>query len=84
MTQTTQLPPLEIKSGKAKREARDLELYSEYKKLIDLTVTNPDLSKLSIIKRLMVQFDISSTGTIYAIIKRVEDRLNAQRKEDIV
>ncbi len=82
MNQTAQLPPLEFKPGKAKREARDLELYNEYKNLIGLTMADPNLSKVSIVKRLMAQFDIASTGTVYAIIKRVEERLNTQKQED--
>lgn len=59
-----------------KREARDLAIYNEYNAL----ASNPEQSKEELNRYLMEKYGIHSTGTLYLIRKRVEDRL--QRQEE--
>lgn len=59
-----------------KREARDLAIYNEYNTL----AANPEQSKEELNRYLMEKYGIHSTGTLYLIRRRVEDRL--QRQEE--
>lgn len=79
MTQTTTTPTLRVKTAlQEKREARDLEIYNEYNALC----SNPEQSREELNKYLMEKYGIHSTGTLYVIRKRVEERLNTQKQED--
>ena len=81
MTQTTTKPTLRMKTKlQEKRQARDLAIYNEYNAL----AANPEQSKEELNKYLMEKYDIHSTGTLYLIRKRVEERLNAQKQEDAI
>jgi hypothetical protein len=57
------------------RERRDLELYRDYEQLISVE----GQSKTLVTEHLMKKYNIHSAGTVYAIRKRVEARL--QQKE---
>lgn len=57
------------------RERRDLKLYRDYEQLISVE----GQSKTLVTEHLMKKYNIHSAGTVYAIRKRVEGRL--QRKE---
>lgn len=59
------------------RAARDLAVFNEYNKLAE----DPTLPRTEINKYLMAKYNIHSTGTLYAIRKRAEERINAQRQE---
>lgn len=61
---------------KAKREARDLAIYNEYNELMSVE----GQSKTLVTEHLMQKYDIHSSGTIYVIRKRVEERLKAEGK----
>ncbi len=54
------------------RAARDLAIYNEYNALAAVK----GQSKTQITKYLMEKYNIHSNGTIYAIRKKVEERLN--------
>lgn len=80
MTQTSSTTPTLREKTKLqeKRAARDLAIYNEYNAL----AANPEQSKEELNKYLMEKYDLHSTGTLYTIRKRVEQRLAAQRKEE--
>lgn len=61
---------------KAKREARDLAIYNEYNELISIE----GQSKTLVTEHLMKKYNIHSSGTIYVIRKRVEERMKAEGK----
>ncbi len=76
MTHTNPRPKLREKTKlQEKREARNLAIYNEYNAL----ASNPEQSKEELNKYLMEKYGIHSTGTLYLIRKRVEERLNAQK-----
>lgn len=58
------------------RAARDLALYNEY---ITLTA-DPKQPRTKVHEYLREKYGIHSTGTTYAIIKRVQERLNNEKK----
>lgn len=58
------------------RAARDLALYNEY---ITLTA-DPKQPKTKVHEYLREKYNLHSTGTTYAIIKRVQERLKIQKK----
>lgn len=60
---------------RAEREKRDLAIYNEYNELAAVE----GQSRTLITEHLMRKYGIHSSGTIYVIRKRVEERLN--RKE---
>lgn len=60
----------------AEREKRDLAIYNEYNELVSVE----GQSRTLVTEHLMKKYGIHSSGTIYVIRKRVEERLN--RKED--
>lgn len=59
----------------AEREKRDLAIYNEYNELVSVE----GQSRTLVTEHLMKKYGIHSSGTIYVIRKRVEERLN--RKE---
>ncbi len=61
---------------KAKREARDLAIYNDYNELMSVE----GQSKTLVTEHLMKKYDIHSSGTIYVIRKRVEERLKREGK----
>ena len=58
----------------AEREARDLDIYNDYQALI----ASEGQSKVMAKDFLCKKYGIHSQGTIYVILKRVEQRLKAQ------
>ena len=56
------------------REARDLAIYNEYNELM----TAKGQSKMLVIEHLMDKYGIHSIGTIYIILRRVDERLKEQ------
>jgi len=56
-------------SQREKRQQRDIEVYNDYKLLLSQGKLKGD-----IIQFLMQKYDIGSHGTIYVIIKRVEEQ----------
>ncbi len=77
MNHTQKRPTLRVKTPlQEKREARDLAIYNEYNAL----ASNPEQSKEELNRYLMEKYGIHSTGTLYLIRRRVEDRL--QRQEE--
>lgn len=56
------------------RAARDLAIFNEYNELASVK----GQSKTQINKYLMEKYDLHSTGTVYAIRKRVEERLKKE------
>lgn len=60
------------------REARDLALYNEYHKLMAI----PGQSATMVHKVLREKYNIHSQGTIYVILKRVEESINQKQQED--
>lgn len=75
MEQTT--PQLRKKTAlQEEREARDLAVLKEYSKLISLE----GQSKTEVNKYLMQKYNIHSTGTLYVILKRAEERYNTQEE----
>lgn len=56
------------------REARDLALRNEYNELMSVK----GQSKTVVMEHLMNKYGIHSIGTIYVILRRVEERLNMQ------
>ena len=61
---------------KAKREARDLAIHNDYNELMSVE----GQSKTLVTEHLMKKYDIHSSGTIYVIRKRVEERLKREGK----
>ena len=60
-----------------KREARDLAIYNEYNAL----AANPEQSREELNRYLMEKYGIHSTGTLYLIRRRVENRLQRQEEK---
>lgn len=56
------------------REARDLAIYNEYNTLMETEGQSKVMAK----DFLMKKYNIHSPGTIYVILKRVEQRLRGQ------
>lgn len=56
------------------REARDLALRNEYNELMSVK----GQSKTVVMEHLMNKYGIHSIGTIYVILRRVEERLNGK------
>lgn len=56
------------------REARDLAIYNEYNELM----TAKGQSKMLVMEHLMDKYGIHSIGTIYIILRRVDERLKEQ------
>lgn len=56
------------------REARDLEIYNEYNSL----TSDGSKSKVMVKEFLCKKYGIHSQGTIYVILKRVEQRLQEE------
>lgn len=57
-----------------RRAARDLAIFNEYNALAAVE----GQSKTQINKYLMEKYDINSTGTLYAIRKRVEEQIGRE------
>lgn len=73
MEQTT--PQLRKKTVlQEEREARDLAVFKEYNDLVSID----GQSRTEVNKYLMQKYDIHSTGTLYVILKRVEERKKTQ------
>lgn len=79
MTQTT--APLLKKTTdlQDERAARDLAIFNEYNELVAVD----GQSRTEVNKYLMRKYDIHSTGTLYAIRKRVEERINREKQEAV-
>lgn len=60
------------------RAARDLALYKEYMAL----AADPKQPRTEIHKFLREKYNLHSTGTTYAIIKRVQERLNEEKAQE--
>lgn len=76
MIQTQATPKLRIKTElQEEREARDLAIYNEFHAL----VANPEQSKKAAVEFLMAKYGIHSTGTIYVILKRVQNLKNNEK-----
>lgn len=58
------------------RNARDLALYKEYVTL----AADPKQPRTEIHKYLREKYNLHSSGTTYAIIKRVQERLNEEKQ----
>lgn len=56
------------------RAARDLAIFKEWNALAEIK----GQSKTQINKYLMEKYDLHSTGTLYAIRKRVEERIKTE------
>ena len=56
------------------REARDLAIYNEYNELM----TAKGQSKMLVMEHPMDKYGIHSIGTIYIILRRVDERLKEQ------
>lgn len=56
------------------REERDLAIYNEYRSLMQVAGQSKTMAQRYLCKK----YDIHSHGTIYTILKRVENRLNPQ------
>ncbi len=65
--------------GNKKREARDLALYKDYQKLMEVE----GQSRTEVNNLLMEKYDIDSQGTIYTILHRVEDRLKQEQEGQV-
>ncbi len=65
--------------GKKKREARDLALYKDYQKLMEVE----GQSRTEVNNLLMEKYGIDSQGTIYTILHRVEDRLKQEQEGQV-
>lgn len=69
------IPRLKEKTAlQEQREARDLAIYNEYNAL----ASNPEQSKVELGKYLMEKYNLHSSGTLYAILKRVRERIGAK------
>lgn len=76
MTKTQATPKLRIKTElQEEREARDLAIYNEFHAL----VANPEQSKKTAVEFLMAKYGIHSAGTIYVILKRVQNLKNNEK-----
>lgn len=62
------------------RDARDLAILNEYNAL----VADPEQSKTQVNNYLMQKYGIHGTGTLYAIRKRAEQKLNERMQEEAV
>lgn len=58
------------------REARDLAVFKEYNDLVSID----GQSRTEVNKYLMQKYNIRSTGTLYVILKRVEERNKTQEE----
>lgn len=56
------------------REARDRAIYDDYNSLMAVK----GQSKMMVIQHLMGKYNVHSMGTIYVILKRVEESLKTQ------
>lgn len=75
MEQTT--PQLRKKTAlQEEREARDLAIFKEYNDLVSIE----GQSRTEVNKYLMQKYNIRSNATLYVILKRVEERYNAQEE----
>lgn len=54
------------------REARDKAIYDDYNSLMAVK----GQSKMMVIQHLMGKYNVHSMGTIYVILRRVEENLN--------
>ena len=77
----TQTAPLLKKTTdlQAERAARDLAIFNEYNALVAVE----GQSRTEVNKYLMRKYNLHSTGTFYAIIKRVKERINHQEQEAV-
>ena len=76
MIPTQPTPKLRIKTElQEEREARDLAIYNEFHAL----VANPEQSKKTAVEFLMAKYGIHSAGTIYVILKRVQNLKNNEK-----
>ena len=76
MMQTQATPKHRIKTElQEEREARDLAIYNEFHAL----VANPEQSKKTAVEFLMAKYGIHSAGTIYVILKRVQNLKNNEK-----
>ena len=76
MIQTQATPKLRIKTElQEEREARDLAIYNEFHAL----VANPEQSQKTAVEFLMAKYGIHSAGTIYVILKRVQNLKNNEK-----
>lgn len=77
----TQTAPLLKKTTdlQAERAARDLAIFNEYNALVAVE----GQSRTEVNKYLMRKYNLHSTGTVYAIIKRVKERINHQEQEAV-
>ena len=72
-TQTSSQPRLKTKLQE-KREARDRAIYNEYHAL----VANPEQSRIEVVESLKDKYGFYTRGTIYTILKRVENRIGKE------
>lgn len=56
------------------REARDKAIYDDYNRLMEVK----GQSKMMVIQHLMGKYNVHSMGTIYVILRRVEDSLKEE------
>lgn len=61
---------------RTEREARDSAIYNEYKELM----TVKGQSKMLVMEHLMDKYGLHSIGTIYLILRRIEERLKGQEE----
>lgn len=65
-------PKLKTKK-QVEKEAREAAFYADYIKY----ASNPEQSKVELMKSLMKTYNIKSTGTYYAMLKRTQSKYNA-------
>lgn len=58
------------------REARDKAIYDDYNRLMEVK----GQSKMMVIQHLMGKYNVHSMGTIYVILRRVEDSLKEEEE----
>lgn len=77
----TQKTPLLKKTTEcqAERAARDRAIFDEYNAL----VASEGQSRTEVNKYLMAKYGIHSTGTLYVIRKRVEERINREKAKAV-
>lgn len=56
------------------REARDKAIYDDYNRLMEVN----GQSKMMVIRHLMGKYNVHSMGTIYVILRRVEESLKEE------
>ena len=56
------------------REARDKAIYDDYNRLMEVK----GQSKMMVIQHLMDKYNVHSMGTIYVILRRVEESLKEE------